>query len=65
MMKDFCSESYEVGPNTLKAMTRYSVGMSNHVRLDIRRFGSGIRIHPNVRIVCMNQFLHGIYQTIL
>ena len=27
------------------------VGMSNHVRLDIRRFGLGIRIHLNVRIV--------------
>ena len=41
------------------------VGMSNHVRLDIRRFGSRIRIHPNVRIVCNSQCLHGIFQTIL
>ena len=32
--------------------------MSNLVRLDIRRFGSGIRIDPNVRIVCVSQCLH-------
>ena len=36
----------------------YKVGMSNHARLDIRRFGSGIRIHPKVRVV-----LHRIYET--
>ena len=34
------------------------LGMSNHVRLDIRRFGSGIRIHPKVRIES-----HRIYET--
>ena len=33
------------------------VGLSNHARLDIRRFGSGIRIHPKVRIVS-----HRIYE---
>ena len=34
------------------------LGMSNHARLDIRRFGSSIRIHPKVRIVS-----HHIYET--
>ena len=27
-----------------------TLGLSNHARLDIRRFGSGIRIHLKVRI---------------
>ena len=36
----------------------FLLGMSNHARLDIRRFGSGIRIHPKVRIVS-----HRIYET--
>ena len=36
----------------------YFLGLSNHARLDIRRFGSGIRIHPKVRIVS-----HRIYET--
>ena len=37
---------------------RFLLGMSNHARLDIRRFGSGIRIHPKVRIIS-----HRIYET--
>ena len=36
----------------------FLLGLSNHARLDIRRFGSGIRIHPKVRIVS-----HCIYET--
>ena len=36
----------------------FKLGLSNHARLDIRRFGSGIRIHPKVRIVS-----HRIYET--
>ena len=36
----------------------FVLGLSNHARLDIRRFGSGIRIHPKVRIVS-----HCIYET--
>ena len=39
-------------------MVLLKVGLSNHARLDIRRFGSGIRIHPKVRIVS-----HRIYET--
>ena len=35
----------------------FSLGMSNHARLDTRRFGSGIRIHPKVRIV--SHRIHG------
>ena len=46
-------------------MIEFVVGMSNHARLDIRRFGSGIRIHPKVHIVLhriyMRPCLHGIY----
>ena len=33
-----------------------SVGMSNRARSDIRAFASGIRIHPDVRIVCQTIF---------
>ena len=36
----------------------FLLGLSNHARLDIRRFGSGIRIHPKVRIAS-----HRIYET--
>ena len=43
----------------------YKVGVSNHARLDIRRFGSGIRIHPKVHIVYIRPCLHGICKTIL
>ena len=37
---------------------RFFLGLSNHARLDIRRFESGIRIHPKVRILS-----HLIYET--
>ena len=43
----------------------FKLGLSNHARLDIRRFGSGIRIHPKVRIVYMRPYLQGICKTIL
>ena len=34
-----------------ESMLLFKIGLSNHARLDIRRFGSGIWIHPKVRIV--------------
>ena len=43
----------------------FKLGMSNRARSDIRTFASGIRIHPDVRIVYIRPFSHRICHSIL
>ena len=41
-------------------MFAFILGMSNHARSDIRTFASGIRIHPDIRIVYVRPFSHRV-----
>ena len=66
----YFGQSFIVIPLDLFSIS-FLVGMSNHARLDILRFESGIRIHPKVRIVStriyetMFSWYITIYKTIL